>query len=141
MERLSNDELIIIAKKIAGFGGHLLREFLLTSKNHARICKLPTVLRALPPKYANWIDYKQLNPHQVNFFNLMIESGHVGYCIVHVDSVMYDSDPDVMEVRRVLNIASNVGVEIADYFLAMLDASAAGGENIEGAISAFTRFF
>ena len=46
-----------------------------------------------------------------------------------------------MEVRRVLKIASIVGVESANYFLAMLDASAAGGENMNGAISTFTRFF
>jgi len=48
MERLSDDELTIIATKIAGFGAQHVREFLLTSKNHARICKLPIVLRALP---------------------------------------------------------------------------------------------
>jgi len=45
MERLGDDELIIIAKKVANFGAHHLREFLLTSKNHARICKLPRVCK------------------------------------------------------------------------------------------------
>jgi len=71
----------------------------------------------------------------------MIESGHANYCKVRAASLMYDFELDVMEVRRVLKIASKAKVETADYFLAMLDASAVGGENIEGAISTFTRFF
>lgn len=48
MELLGDDELIIIAKKVANFGAHHLREFLLTSKNFARIYKLHIILRAFP---------------------------------------------------------------------------------------------
>jgi hypothetical protein len=43
--------------------------------------------------------------------------------------------------RHILDIASAAGVETADYFLAMLDASTIDGENIEKEISTFTRFF
>jgi hypothetical protein len=39
MERLTDDELVIVAKKIAEFGGLNLGNFLLSSRNHARICK------------------------------------------------------------------------------------------------------
>jgi len=53
---------------------------------------------------------------------------------------MYDSEPDVTETQRILNIASKAKVESADYFLAMLDAFAEGGENIDGAIFTFNRF-
>lgn len=55
MERLGDDELIIIAKEVAIFGARHLREFLFTSKKFARIYKLSIILRALPPEYANWI--------------------------------------------------------------------------------------
>ena len=40
-----------------------------------------------------------------------------------------------------LNIASFSKVKNADYFLAMQDACAEGGENIYGAIFNFDRFF
>jgi len=43
MERLSDEELIFIAKKVAEHGTPHLLSFLWTSKDHARICKLPTV--------------------------------------------------------------------------------------------------
>jgi len=141
MERLGNDELIIIAKKVANFGAHHLCEFLLTLKNLAMIYKLPVVLRALPPEYANWIDNDELNLNQVSFFILIIENGHADYCVLSATSLMYDAEPDVTEARCVLNIASKAKVQSADYFLAMLDASAAGGDNAETAISSFTKFF
>jgi len=54
---------------------------------------------------------------------------------------MFDSEPNMAEVRHVLTLASNAKVESSDYFLAMLDASAEGGENVENAISTFTRLF
>jgi hypothetical protein len=54
---------------------------------------------------------------------------------------MFQPDPNVVEIRRVLEIAYAAEVEAADYFLMMLDASAAGGLEIERAISTFTRFF
>jgi hypothetical protein len=54
---------------------------------------------------------------------------------------MFDPEPNVAEVRCVLTIASTARVESANYFLAMLDASAKGGENIDGAIYTLTRFF
>jgi hypothetical protein len=41
----------------------------------------------------------------------------------------------------VLTLASDAKAKSAYYFLAMLDASTKGGENIESAISAFTRLF
>jgi len=43
--------------------------------------------------------------------------------------------------KKYAKVASKAKVESADYFLAMLDASTAGGENIETAISNFTKFF
>jgi len=48
MERLGDDELIAVAKKVAEFGTHYLTDFLFTSKDIARICKLPIVLQSLP---------------------------------------------------------------------------------------------
>jgi hypothetical protein len=68
IERLGDDELIIIAKKVANFGARHLLELLFTSKKFARIYKVPILLRALPPEYANWIDSDALNLNQVNFF-------------------------------------------------------------------------
>jgi hypothetical protein len=76
MERLNDDELIAIVKKVTEFGTHHLKDFLLTSKNHARICKFPTVLRALPPNYMDWLNDDNVNEHQAKFLNMMVESGH-----------------------------------------------------------------
>jgi len=71
----------------------------------------------------------------------MIESGHADYCMLRVLSLMYEIEPDVIETRRVLNIASAGEAEAANYFLMLLDASVVGGEKVEEAISTFTRFF
>lgn len=71
----------------------------------------------------------------------MIENGHADYCILRASSLLYDDEPDVTEVWRVLKIASKAKVESEDYFLAMLDASTAGGENVKTTISNFTKFF
>jgi len=43
MERLNNDEFIAVAEKVANFGTHHLRDLLFTSKDLARICKIPTI--------------------------------------------------------------------------------------------------
>ena len=72
---------------------------------------------------------------------MMIESGHADYCLLRALSLMYEIEPDVKEARHVLNIASTAEVEVVDYFLMILDASAAGGENFDNAISSFIRFF
>jgi len=106
-----------------------------------RICKLPVVLRALPPEYVDWLDGDTLTINQVKFFDLVIENGHADYCILCVSTLLYDEEHDVIKARRVLNIASKSKVESAYYFLAMLDAFATGGEDIEKAISNFTGFF
>ena len=72
---------------------------------------------------------------------MMVENGHADYCILRAVILMFDLKPNVTEVRRVLTIVSTARVESADYYLEMLDASAEGGENIDRAISTFTRFF
>jgi len=43
-------------------------------------------------------------------------------------------NPDIAEVRRVLEIASAAKAKAADYFLMLLDASAEVGEKVEEAI-------
>jgi len=50
-------------------------------------------------------------------------------------------DPNIVEVRRVLKIASAAKVEVADYFQKLLDASVERDEKVEEAISTFTQFF
>jgi len=72
---------------------------------------------------------------------MMIESGHADYCLLRALSLMYEIEPDVKEARHVLNNASTAEVKVVDYFLMILDASAAGGENFDNAISSFIRFF
>jgi len=57
---------------------------------------------------------------------MMIESGHADYCMLHGVNELHELEPDLTEIRRVLNIASIAGVETADYFLMLLDASAEG---------------
>lgn len=71
----------------------------------------------------------------------MIENGNVEYCVLSGVSLLHDIEPDVEEVRRVLNIASVARAEFVDYFLMLLDVSAEGGKNIDKEISTFTRFF
>ena len=114
---------------------------MLAIKKFERICKLPIILRALPPEYTNWIGSDALNLNQVNFFNLMIDNGHADYCVLRATSLLHDDELDVIKAWRVLNIASKAKAESADYFLALLDASTAKGENIETTISNFTKFF
>jgi len=75
------------------------------------------------------------------FLNMMVESRHADYCILRAIILMFDPEPNVAEVRRVLTLASIAKAENVDYFLAMLDAFAEGSENIENAISTFTRLF
>jgi len=114
---------------------------MLTSKNFARICKLPIVLRDVPPEYVEWVNHDELNLNQVKYFYLMIKSGHADYCILRVTSLLYDDETNVVKARHVLEIASKAKVESADYFLVMLDAFTAGGKNVETSISNFTKFF
>jgi len=107
MERLRDDELIAIAKKVVEFGTHYLRDFLFTSKDVARICKLPVVLRFLSPYYVDWLNNDDVSEHQANFLNMMVESGHANYCILRAVILMFDPEPNVAEVRHVLTLASN----------------------------------
>jgi len=51
MKRLSDDELIFNAQKVSEHGTPHLLSFARTSKDHARICKLPTVLKTLPSDF------------------------------------------------------------------------------------------
>jgi hypothetical protein len=141
MERLNDDELISVAKKVAMFSTHQIRDLLFTSKDLARICKLPVVLRALPPDYVDWLNKDDVTEDQANFLNMMVESAHADYCILRTVILMFDPEPNVAEVHRVLTLASIAKVESVDYFLAMLDASAEGGDNIENVISTFTKLF
>jgi len=72
---------------------------------------------------------------------MMVESGHADYCVLRALSPMYDIEPDVVENIRILNLASAAEVETADYFLRLLGASSVEGEEVERAISTFTKFF
>lgn len=141
MERLKDDDLVLIAQKVAEYGTQHLMSFLRTSKDHARISKMPDVLRALPPDHLDLYNSDKITLPQQNFINMIIESGHADYCVLRGVHLMFQPDPNVAEIRRVLEIASAAKVEAANYFLMMLDASAAGGLEIERAISTFTRFF
>jgi len=93
------------------------------------------------PDYVDSLNDDRVSFHQLNFLNMMVESGHAEYCMLRALSLMYDIKPDVVETRRVLNIASAAEVRAVDYFLMLLDASIVGGEEVERAISTFTRFF
>jgi len=99
------------------------------------------VIRVLPPDYVDLLNTNEITPQKQNFLNMMIEGGHVDYCVMCGVNLLYDTEPDVEDVRRVLNIASVAEAEVVDYFLMLLDASAKGGKNIDRAVSTFTRFF
>jgi len=91
MKRLNDDKLIVIAKKVAKFGTQQLRNFLLISKAHARVCKFSIVLRALPPDYVDWFNDDDITEHQANFLNMMVESEHADYCVLRAVSLMFDT--------------------------------------------------
>jgi len=63
MERINDEELIFIAQKVAEHGTQHLLSFLQTSKDHARIYKLPTILRALPPDYVDLLNKDRVSSH------------------------------------------------------------------------------
>jgi len=106
MKRLSDDELIFNAQKVSEHGTPHLLSFARTSKDHARICKLPTVLKTLPSDFVDLLNNDRVTPYQSNYLNMMIKSGHPDYCIQRALSLMYDIEPNVVEAIRVLNIAS-----------------------------------
>jgi len=58
--------------------------------------------------------------HHANFLKMMVESGHADYCILRAVVLMFDLEHNVVEVRRMLTLASNAKVESAEYLLAML---------------------
>ena len=126
MERLNENELVLIAQKVVEYGTQHLFSFMRTSREHARIFKLPVVLRVLPTGHVTLFNIDEITSHQQNFLNMMIESGHTDYCMLHGVNELHELEPDLTEIRRVLNIASIAGVETADYFLMLLDASAKG---------------
>jgi len=98
-------------------------------------------LRALPPNHLDWLNDDNVSERQASFLNMMVENGHANWCVLHAVILMFDMEPNLMEVLRVLTIASVARVASATYFLAMLEAFAEGGENVDKAISTFTRLF
>lgn len=141
MDFLTENIIILIAKKVAEHGIQPLFSFMRTLKNHLGICRLPAVLRSLPPEHADTIHDDEIPTSQFNFLYRMIESGHEDFCIVRALNIMYDVEPDVAEAKRILKLASPSGSKVAAYFLMMLDTSSTGGEEIEQAVSTFTKFF
>jgi len=89
MEKLSDDELVIIAQEIARYGTQCLKSFMRTSKTHARVSKMHVVLRVLPPDYVDLFNNNNINPQQQAFINMMIESGHAHYCVMYGVSFLY----------------------------------------------------
>lgn len=73
MEKLSDDELIIIAQEIAKYGTRYLMDFMWTSKTHAGVSKMHVVLRVLPPDYVDLFNNNNITPQQQAFLNMMIE--------------------------------------------------------------------
>ena len=71
----------------------------------------------------------------------MVNNGHAVYCVIRGVHLMLQSDPDILEIRRVLNKASAAGVEAANYFLLMLDVSAKEGFCLEKVLCTFTGYF
>lgn len=128
MDFLIEDIIILIAKKVAEHGIQPLFSFMRTLKNHLGICRLPAVLRSLPPEHADTIHNDEIPTSQFNFLYRMLD-------------IMYDVEPDVAEAKRILKLASTSGSKVAAYFLMMLDTSSTGGEEIEQAVSTFTKFF
>jgi pyruvate dehydrogenase complex dehydrogenase (E1) component len=96
---------------------------------------------ALPLDLVDLLNNGRMTIYQSNFLNMMVESGHPDYCMMHVLSLIHDIEPNVADTRRVLDVASTVGFDVVDYFLMLLDASAVGDEKVERAISTFTKFF
>ena len=141
MDYLAEDTVILIEKKVAEHGTQPLFSFMQSSKDHLRICRLPVVLRSLLPEYVNAIHDDEIRIPKFNFLHMMIESWNEDFCIVRALNIMYEVEPDVAEAKRVLKLASAVGSKTADYFLMMLDASSEGGEEIEHAVSTFTKIF
>jgi len=95
MERLSDDELTIIAREIAKSDTLHLMSFMRISKTHARTSKMPTVLRALPPDYVDLFNKKNITHQQKIFLNMMVESGHAHYCMMYGVNLLYKLDPDI----------------------------------------------
>lgn len=131
MDFLTEDTIILIEKKVAEHGTQPLFSFMLTSKNHLGICRLPVVLRSLPLEHEDMIHDDEIPTSQFNFLYSVIESGHEDFFIVWALNIMYGVEPDVAEAKHVLKLASAVGFKVAAYFLMMLDPSSTGGEEIE----------
>jgi len=131
MDFLTEDTIILIAKKVAEHGTQPFFSFIRTSKDHLRICRLPTVLRSLLPEHVNVIHEDEIPTSTFNFLHMMIDSGHEDLCIVRALNIMYDVEPDVVEAKHILKLASAAGSKVAAYFLMMLDISSIGDEEIE----------
>jgi len=71
----------------------------------------------------------------------MVESGHAHYYVMYRVNFLYKLDLVIVEIRRVLKIASIVKAEAAYYFLMLLDACAEKGKKIEEAFSNLTTIF
>jgi hypothetical protein len=47
---------------------------------------------------------------------MMVENGHADYSVLRAIILMFDTEPNLIEVRRMLTIVSISGVESATYF-------------------------
>jgi len=64
MERLNENELVLIAQKVVEYGTQHLFSFMRTSREHARIFKLPVVLRVLPTGHVTLFNIDEITSHQ-----------------------------------------------------------------------------
>jgi len=127
MERISDDDLLNIFKRVATTNvGRFLR-FRATSSHHWRLAKTPEVLRALPRNCLSFLtDPKPCVGKQI-LTQRISDNGHPTFCVARAAQLFHETHFDLTEIKELLLGAKSHGSVEAEYFLMILDALASDG--------------
>lgn len=127
MERLPEDALLVIVKKVAASGTQNLLRFKATSVYHKKLANKKAVLRALPRDCLRYISDHQPRVAKRKFMQRLSHSGHEAYCVVVAANLLHGGRPDLEEIKLILKKGAARGSDGAKYFELMLKVLAKNG--------------
>jgi len=127
MERLIDDNLLTIVKKVATFSTRNLFRLRATFFRHQKLANNNEVLWALPRRCLLYLSDCQPCAEKCSFMQQLSCSGHAVYCVALVSQLFQQRNSELEEIKKNLHKTAIHGSDGAKYFLMMLNVLARGG--------------
>ena len=141
MDKLPDELLLVIIKKIAVFEVRDLINIKEKSRCHRQLVDKKAAFKLFPTNYLRFLADDSPSAAKNRFMQRLAYSGHASICVILVDSLLLQPQPDLETIKNILAKVVRRKCDGAKYLDIMLEVLATGGFSEEKVFSTFYDLF